>query len=125
MAVDAPVLANILVSDSTGFVGPAISRAIAEKHPKCNITVLDVKPPDSTHFLSAGISFVQADITCGDINNAVRRIKPEFFVHTVGIVPVLGERHGRRLERLVWSVNFEGTRNAFDDMDVPYPNIDE
>ncbi|BDD64123.1 hypothetical protein MAP00_008968 [Monascus purpureus] len=101
MAVDAPVLANILVSGGTGFVGLTISSAIAEKHLKCNITVLDVKPPDSTHFLSAGISFIQADITCsGDINNAVRRVKPEAFIHKVGIVPVLGER----LLRKPWMV---------------------
>ena len=147
MAADHPILKSVLISGGTGFVGSAIARALAEQHPECAITVLDLKPPDSIHVLPESASFVQADVTSlDDLKCAVMRIKPDVFCHTAGVVPVLSERYGRRLEQMVWNVNVDGTKNALeaakcagapvfiytstcctitDDMRLAYPNIDE
>lgn len=147
MPVDAPALRSVLITGGTGFVGSAVARAVAEKHPSCTITIIDVNPPGPTHVVPDSAAFIKADITqLPELTEAVLRVKPDIVIHTAGIVPVLSERFGRRLEQLVWTVNVQGTKNmlkvakqaevqAFvytssccavtDDMDVPYPNIDE
>lgn len=128
-------------------MGSAIARAVAEQHPKCTITVLDRTPPNGTHELPDNVAFIQADITMpGIVYKALQQARPEIVIHTAGIVPVLSERFGRRLEQLVWKTNVEGTRNMLDaareagvkgfvytstccvvtdDMSMPYENIDE
>jgi sterol-4alpha-carboxylate 3-dehydrogenase (decarboxylating) len=67
-------------------------------------------------------------------------------IHSAAIIPPLSERYGRRLKKLVFEVNVEGTRHVLDaarqsgcsalvytssccavmdDMSVSYANIDE
>lgn len=147
MTKDKPMLQHILITGGTGFVGSAIARAVAEQHPECAITILDRNPPNTTHALPDNIAFVQADITVpDDLYKALQQVKPQIVVHTAGIVPELSERFGRRLEQRAWKTNVEGTRNMLgaareagvkgfvytstccvvtDDMNMPYPNIDE
>lgn len=76
----------------------------------------------------------------------MRQIRPTIVIHTAGIVPVLAERFGRRMQSMVWKLNVEGTRimldvskrlgvKAFvftssccvliDDMRLPYRNVTE
>lgn len=144
---DKPLLNHILVTGAVGFVGSAIARAIAEQHPECRITVLDRNPPGSTHELPSHVAFIQGDITVpNDLHSALEQTKPQIVVHTAGIVPVLSERFGRRIQQLVWETNVGGTSNmlnaarhagvkgfvytstccvVIDDMSIPYRNIDE
>ncbi|KAJ0423955.1 hypothetical protein BJY00DRAFT_28916 [Aspergillus carlsbadensis] len=147
MARSSTCLNSVLISGGTGFVGAATARAVAEKYPQCDITILDLHPPGPTHAVPDSASFVQADITNADeVNKALQQATPDVVIHTAGIVPVLAERFGRRIEEHVWRVNVEGTKNmleaakqsganAFvytstccvvtDGMGMPYPNIDE
>lgn len=147
MPVGATTLKNVLISGGTGFVGAATARALAAKHPTCAITVVDLNSPGSVHVVPHGVSFIQADITHPEeTEEVVNRVKPDVIIHTAGIVPVLGERFGRKLEGFVWKINVEGTKSmleaakqagvkafiytssccaVMDDMDVSYPYITE
>lgn len=147
MTVDSIPFQKVLITGGSGFVGAAIARAVSEKHPACAITILDLTPPGPTHEVPTSATFVRADITqAEEVAEAVERVKPDVIIHTAGIVPVLAERFGRRLEKLVWKTNVNGTENTLaaarraavqafvytstccvvtDDMDAPYPNIDE
>ncbi|KAI9924621.1 hypothetical protein AWENTII_009712 [Aspergillus wentii] len=147
MTIETKALKSVLISGGTGFVGAAIARAIAEKYPKCSITVIDLNSPGPIHILPNGVAFIQADITLiDDVSKIIQEVKPEIVIHTAGIVPPLSERFGRRLEQHVRTTNIEGTRNMLeasklagvegfiytssccvvtDDMRMPYRNIDE
>jgi sterol-4alpha-carboxylate 3-dehydrogenase (decarboxylating) len=140
-------LTNVLITGGCGFVGSAIARAVAEKYPQCSITVLDKNPPGSTHVVPSHASFIQADVTSSEqVKDALFRTRPVVLIHTAGIVPVVSERFGRKLETIVRKVNVEGTKivlaaaqkagvQAFiftssccatvDDMRLPYAYIDE
>ncbi|KAL2848137.1 hypothetical protein BJY01DRAFT_160574 [Aspergillus pseudoustus] len=140
-------LKNVLISGGAGFVGAATARAVAEKYPQCDITIIDLHPTGPTHVVPDSASFIQVDITNADeVSKALQQARPDVVIHAAGIVPVLAERFGRRIENQVWRANVEGTRNmleaakgsganAFvytstccvvtDDMGRPYPNIDE
>ncbi|CAI7677991.1 unnamed protein product [Penicillium discolor] len=134
---------KVLISGGTDFVGSAIVRSLAEKHPNFVIAVIDQSPPRSEHILSERTTCMQVDSTSTEaLTKAFETVKPDIVVHTAGIVPDLAERFGRRLEKEVWKINFEGTRNmldaskqsgvedfvccvVIDDTRVAHPNINE
>ncbi len=106
---------SALITGGTGFVGEAIVKALGEKHPRCSITVVDLTNPTHGYRSESNISFFQADVTSSQsILDAVLRARPEVVIHTAGIVPPLGERYARRMEKEVSRVNVEGTRNTLD-----------
>ncbi|KAE8150521.1 hypothetical protein BDV25DRAFT_154230 [Aspergillus avenaceus] len=138
---------RVLISGGTGFVGAAIARALAEKHPDCTIFILDLKPPGPVHVVPDNIEFFQADVTSrNQVNKAIQQVRPNIITHTAGVVPPLSERFRRRLEGHVWRTNVDGTWNMLqaarqngvrgfiytstccvvtDHTDVSYRNIDE
>ena len=111
------------------------------------ISILDIKPPEDALAENANIQYFQASTTSpGDLSKAFQATRPEVVIHSAAIIPPLNERYARRLEKLVFEVNVEGTRNVLnaaeeagcsafvytssccavtDDMSVPYINIDE
>ncbi|KAL4926618.1 uncharacterized protein BDV17DRAFT_151609 [Aspergillus undulatus] len=147
MAGNTVSIKSVVISGGSGFVGAATASAFAERHPECAITILDLNPPGPTHVVPESASFIQADITNADeVAKALQQTRPDVVIHTAGVVPVLAERFGRRLEKHVWRINVDGTRNmlaaakesgskAFvytstccvvtDYLDMHYPNIDE
>lgn len=115
MSVNQVPLKKVLISGGTGFVGAATVRALAEAHPECAITIIDLQAPGSTHVVPGGVTFLQVDVTnLNEVRRAFEQVKPELVIHTAGIVPPLSERFGRRLERHAWRVNVQGTRNMLD-----------
>jgi sterol-4alpha-carboxylate 3-dehydrogenase (decarboxylating) len=138
---------SVVVTGGAGFVGRAIARALRERHPGCLITMVDLQRPSSAAYADANMAFAQADVTCPQsILDALIQSRPEVIIHTAGIVPPLGERHARRMEKEVFRVNVEGTRNTLhaakaagcaafvytssccaiiDDLSKDYANIDE
>lgn len=138
---------KVLISGGTGFVGSAIVRALAQKHPGCAITIIDRSPPRPQHSLPEKITCMQVDVASADeVSKAFQAVKPDVVIHTAGIVPTLADRFSRKLEREAWEVNVGGTQNMLDaaathnveafiytssccvttdDMRTPYPNINE
>lgn len=104
-------------------------------------------PPRPEHVLPEGTSYIQVDVTSAEsLGKAFETAKPDVIVHAAGVVPGLADRWSRRLEREVWTINFEGTRNilelsknsgvqafiytstccvVIDDTSTAHPNIDE
>jgi sterol-4alpha-carboxylate 3-dehydrogenase (decarboxylating) len=138
---------SALVTGGSGFVGRSIVRALRERHPKCHITVVDLRGFSNGLMQESNISFIQADITSPqDILDVLVKSQPEVVFHVAGIVPPLGERYSRSMEKDVMRVNVEGTRNTLhaakaahctafvytssctavtDDVSMDYANIDE
>jgi sterol-4alpha-carboxylate 3-dehydrogenase (decarboxylating) len=138
---------KVLISGGTGFVGSAIVRALAHKHPNWTITVIDASPPRTENVIPNGTLCIQVDITSVEaLRKVSSTVTPDVVIHTAGIIPGLAERFGRRLEQETWRINVEGTRNVLDeskrsdveafvytssccvvtdDSSQPYPNVDE
>ncbi|KAE8136225.1 NAD(P)-binding protein [Aspergillus pseudotamarii] len=138
---------KFLISGGTGFVGAAIARALAEKHPECAITIIDRNPPGPVHTLPDGTEFIKVDVTIQEkVSKAIEQVRPDNIIHAARIVLALSERFGRRLEGHVWKTNVGGTEHILqatkqsgvkgfiytssccvvtDQMSVPYHNFDE
>ena len=122
-------------------------RALHEKHPKCIIFVVDVKPPEDAVIENIKLQYFEASTTSADdLRKAFQAARPQVVIHSAAIIPSQSERYGRRLEKVVLEVNVEGTRHVLDaarqsgcsalvytssccavtdDMSVSYINIDE
>lgn len=147
MAAETAIINSVVISGGSGFVGAAIARELAERHPECAITIIDLHPPGPMHVVPDRATFIKVDVTVPEqVTKALQQTRPDLVIHTAGIVPALAERFGRRLEQHVWRINLEGTRNmlvaaqqsgskAFiytstccvvtDYLGMPWPNIDE
>ena len=78
---------NILITGGTGFLGSAIVRALAEKHPAWSLTVFDARTPKPAEDAIAGVTYLQADITiASDVDAILARVKPSVVIHTAGFV---------------------------------------
>ena len=130
-----------------GFLGVAIVLALAEKHPECRISVLDIKEPPAEILQRPNIQYIRADTTCpDDLSGVFQAVRPRLVIHTAGVIPPLSDRYSRKLEKVVFKVNVQGTANVLDaakevgcsafvftssccavidDMSMPYMNIGE
>jgi sterol-4alpha-carboxylate 3-dehydrogenase (decarboxylating) len=138
---------SALITGGSGFVGTSIVRALRERHPKCHITVVDLQRFNNGSVEESDISCIQADITSSqNILDVLIKSQPEVVIHAAGIVPPLGERYARSMQKEVMRVNVEGTRNTLqaakaahcvafiytssctavtDDVSMDYANINE
>jgi sterol-4alpha-carboxylate 3-dehydrogenase (decarboxylating) len=115
MMMRTQTLPDVLITGGCGFVGSAIARAIAEKYAECRITVMDINPPGTIHQVPEQANFLKVDVTSADeVEQAMRQTRPTIVIHTAGIVPVLAERFGRRMQSVVWNLNIDGTRIMLD-----------
>ncbi|KAM0187331.1 hypothetical protein ACHAPC_004056 [Botrytis cinerea] len=111
------VIRSVLVTGGLGFVGSAIVDALHKKYPSSMIKILDIGDgifewkKNVNH--SPNISLVACDIldTRG-LRGVLHQTKPDVVIHTAGIIPPLGERYHRRMEKIILNVNVEGTRNV-------------
>ena len=98
--------ARILVTGGIGFVGTAILRAAHEQHPEWQLFSLDIKPPP---VVLPYVEYLTADLTAAsETDAAFRTARPDCVVATAGVVPPLGDRYARRLQKLVYATNVDG-----------------
>lgn len=137
-----------LVTGGSGFVGSYTVKAFAERYPTWHIISLDLCLPKAGAFATVNnFDAITADITNPDnISQAISDAQPDVIIHTAGIVPAITERYARRIQKTVYRINVEGTRNVvaaaqnagvralvytssccavIDDLRFDYPNIDE
>ena len=106
---------KILITGGAGFVGSAIVRAALGGFDNATVGVLDLdltKVPEPVQS-SPRVELIRADITIPEsIGKAIASFRPAIVIHTAGIVPILAERHKRRMQAVVYKVNVEGTENV-------------
>lgn len=108
---------------------------------------MDIKPPSDSLIQNPSFQYFEVSTTSPDgLLKAFQAARPQVVIHSAAVIPPLSERYGRRLEKVMFEVNVEGTRHALDaasqsgcsgfvytssccavtdDMSVPYINIDE
>jgi len=103
---------TVLLTGGAGFVGSAISRALAEQHPDWQLTILDVKPVHLWPSPQPSTKYMQVDIRDAEqVLQAVQHVAPQALIHTASIVPLMDTRYDRRAWNSVYEMNVNGTRN--------------
>lgn len=103
---------KVCVTGSEGFVGAAVSRALAEHHPEYHITGLDIRGSIASG-LSAATTRVRTDVRDYDqLVETLETVKPDIVVHTAGIVPKGAARYNGHGRDGVYELNVQGTSNV-------------
>jgi sterol-4alpha-carboxylate 3-dehydrogenase (decarboxylating) len=135
---------SVLVTGGAGFLGGFIVEGIQEQHPDWTVASLDIhnaeSPRPNVHYIIGSVT------NHGQVQAAVRETKPSLIIHTAGQVPPLHSRYNRKMQKLVWKTNVDGTQimlevaraegvKAFvwtssvccvtDDLTKQFPNVDE
>ena len=100
--VDIP---SALIIGANGFLGRTIPPLIASRHPKCQISLLDLRSDGSSNY-----PFFQGDITnLSSLITIFQKVKPAVVIHSASPpIPTAG----RGDEKLFNRVNVEGTGNV-------------
>ena len=97
-------LSSVLIVGGNGFLGKTITSLLADRHPNCKISLLDLSPKSTLDY-----PYHQGDITnLSSLLEIFQKIKPEVVIHTASPpIPTSGQGD----EKLFFKVNVEGTRN--------------
>lgn len=92
-------------------MGSVIVQKLVELVPPLRIIVLD--KIDIGNGPLPLLQYHQADITVlEEVTKVFRATRPDAIIHTAGLIPPLNERYQRRLEKVVFDVNVNGTKNV-------------
>ena len=102
-AVPTPIPSALIIG-ANGFLGRRMPSIIANRHPKCKISLLDISPETILEY-----PYFRGDIT--DYSSLVKifeETKPAVVIHSASPpIPTVGKGD----EKLFFRVNVEGTRN--------------
>ena len=104
-----------VVTGGQGFVGSAIVSALKEHFPNGEIVIFDKSITPSRPQITNGLKSILVDITSfSEVEAAFEETRPDLVIHTAGYVPLLHDRYSRRMEKVVKSVNVQGTHNVIE-----------